>query len=181
MTAIAHACADPETARFIPLIPTPYTEDHARAYVAFTRELGDRDRRPFAIADAETDELLGAIDVRLGEIGSIGYWVVPWARGRGVATTALSLLARWALEAGGVRRLELVTHPDNVASQRVAEKAGFTREGSRPHDPPFRDGTRESVLFARSRTEPVRQPVGSRASRDRVRGGSPPDRPPAGA
>jgi RimJ/RimL family protein N-acetyltransferase len=47
-----------------------------------------------------------------------------------------------------VRRLELITHPDNVASQRVAEKAGFVREGARIHDPPFRDGRRESALFA---------------------------------
>jgi RimJ/RimL family protein N-acetyltransferase len=147
--AITRACADPETARFIPLMPSPYTEEHAREYVAFARKLGGEGRRlPLAIADGDTQELLGAIDVRLGEIGSIGYWVGPWARNRGVATGALRLLAGWAIREGGVRRLELVTHPDNVASQRVAEKAGFSREGTRLHDPPFRDGRRESVLFA---------------------------------
>jgi len=172
--AIARACADPEIARFIPLIPTPYTEGHARAYVAFTRELRERDRRSLAIVDAGTDELLGAIDVRIGEIGSIGYWVGPWARGRDVATQALRLLAGWALDAGGVRRLELVTHPDNVASQRVAEKAGFTREGTRPHDPPFLDGSRDSVLFALSRRGELRQPAGSRASPGRGREAPPP-------
>jgi RimJ/RimL family protein N-acetyltransferase len=98
--------------------------------------------------NGDTDELLGAIDVRLGEIGSIGYWVGPWARNRGVATRALRLLGAWAIRDGGVRRLELITHPDNLASQRVAEKAGFVREGTRIHDPPFRDGRRENALFA---------------------------------
>lgn len=147
--AIVLACADPETARFIPLLPVPYTEEDARAYVAATRELQAAGRRlPFAIADGETGELLGAIDVRLGQIGSVGYWIGPWARNRGVATRALRLLADWALGDGGVRRLELVTDPDNVASRRVAEKAGFKQEGMRDHEPPFSDGRRESILFA---------------------------------
>src|SRR3712207_4021830 len=83
--AIAAACADPETARFTIHIPSPYTEEHARAYLELCEQGWERnERRPFAIAHAHTGELLGAIDVRLGEVGSIGYWVAPWARGRGV-------------------------------------------------------------------------------------------------
>jgi RimJ/RimL family protein N-acetyltransferase len=39
------------------------------------------------------------------------------------------LLARWALEEAGLARLELVTDPDNIASQKVAKHAGFRREG----------------------------------------------------
>jgi RimJ/RimL family protein N-acetyltransferase len=147
---IVRACSDPETVRFIPLIPVPYTENDARLYIEMTRAFrAGGSRVVFAIGDDEGGALVGAIDVRLGEIGSIGYWVAPWARNRGVATQALRLLAGWALREGGVRRLELVTHIDNVASQRVAEKAGFARRGTRAHHPPFRDGSRESVLFIR--------------------------------
>ena len=147
--AIAAACGDPETARFIPDMPSPYEEHHARAYVRATRALGRaRTRVQLAIVDASDGDLLGAIDVRLGEIGSIGYWVAPWARGRGVATCALTVLSRWAVTEGGVERLELTTHPENVASQRVAEKAGFRREGVLRAHIRFREGRRDSVMFS---------------------------------
>jgi RimJ/RimL family protein N-acetyltransferase len=106
------------------------------------------DRLPFAVADATTDSLLGAIDVRLGEIGSIGYWMHPDARGRGAATRAVVLVSRWAVTEGGVQRLELTTHPENAASQRVAEKAGFHREGVYRGHLPFREGRRSSVMFS---------------------------------
>ena len=50
------------------------------------------------------------------------------ARGRGLATAALRLLSEWALETLPIARMQLTTHLDNPASQRVAEKAGYTRE-----------------------------------------------------
>jgi len=101
-----------------------------------------------AIADHETGGLVGAIELRLGEEGSIGYWVAPRVRGRGVATRALILLARWAVTEGGVERLVLTTHPENIASQRVAEKAGFVREGVLRSDLRFREGRRDSILYS---------------------------------
>ena len=100
-----------------------------------------------AIADHETGGLVGAIELRLGEEGSIG-WVAPRVRGRGVATRALILLARWAVTEGGVERLVLTTHPENIASQRVAEKAGFVREGVLRSHLRFREGRRDSILFS---------------------------------
>ena len=155
--AIARACADRDVARFIPHIPTPYSEDDARAYVQLTHELHeDGDRLPFAIANAETGELLGAIDVRLGDEGSIGYWIGPWARNRGIATTALTLLSQWAIDEGGVRRLLLMTHPANFASQRVAEKAGFRRVGTTSDHLPFQDGTTDALVFELLQSAAVR-------------------------
>lgn len=143
------ACADADIARFIPAMPVPYTEADARSYVTFADDAWrGSERRPFAIVDAETGTLCGAIEVRLGDVGSIGYWVAPEARGRGVATRALVLLSRWAVTEGGVERLELTTHPENAASQRVAEKAGFVREGVLRSHLRFREGRRDSVLFS---------------------------------
>jgi RimJ/RimL family protein N-acetyltransferase len=164
IAAIAEACRDADTIRFIPHIPVPYTEDDARRYVAVTREW-ERDgaRLALGIAAAESDELLGAIDVRVSDEGSIGYWIHPAARGRGVATRALRLLSRWAIEQGGVRRLELTTHPANGASQRVAEKAGFHRVCVVEREIRFRDGTTTVVVFELSdppSTEPQTQPHG---------------------
>jgi [ribosomal protein S5]-alanine N-acetyltransferase len=146
--AVAVACDDPDTARFIPGMPSPYTVEDARAYVeSCDRAWRTRERLPFAIVD-DADRVLGAVDVKLGEVGSIGYWIGRAERGRGVATRALLLLSRWALHDGGVERLELTTHLENLASQRVAEKAGFVREGILRSHLRFAEGRRDSVLFS---------------------------------
>lgn len=147
--AIAAACVDSEIARFTTEVSQPYSEAHARAYVAHAeREWAAGQQRPLAIADARSRAFLGAIEVRLSDPGSIGYWVAPGVRGQGVATRALVLLSRWAVTEGHVERLELTTHPENVASQRVAEKAGFVREGVLRSHIRFREGRRDSVLFS---------------------------------
>jgi RimJ/RimL family protein N-acetyltransferase len=150
VAAIAAACRDPDMARFIPHLPSPYTERDAVEYVKLTRawdRAGDG-RVALAIADAANGRLLGSIDVRLSATGSIGYWVAPWARGAGVATRALILLSRWAIREAGVQRLELFADVENTASQRVAEKAGFQREGVLRAHLAFRDGRRDSVIFS---------------------------------
>jgi RimJ/RimL family protein N-acetyltransferase len=143
---VVAACQDPELARFIPGFPSPYGEDDARNWIA--ARSGAEDSRTLLIVDASSGELYGAIEVRLGETGSIGYWTAKAARGRGIATRATRLLARWAVTEGGVQRLELTTHPENIPSQRVAEKAGFTREGVLRDHAKFREGRRDSVMFS---------------------------------
>jgi RimJ/RimL family protein N-acetyltransferase len=123
-------------------IPTPYTIDDAEAWVERCEGMWrDATSYPFAIADAASGAFLGSIE--LSSEWTIGYWVAPGARGRGVATRALRLLCSWASQ----RPLRLTTHPDNAASQRVAEKAGFRRIGTVTQESPFRDGERESILF----------------------------------
>lgn len=88
---------------------------------------------PLVIADARGDDLLGSIS--LMELdweqrrGDIGFWLAPWARGRGIATRAVRLLSRWALQTLPLARLQMGIYPSNRASQRVAERCGFVREG----------------------------------------------------
>jgi ribosomal-protein-alanine N-acetyltransferase len=62
--------------------------------------------------------------------GSIGYWLLPGARRRGLATRAVRLISDWAIEELGIRRLRLYAEPDNERSQRVAERSGFRRIGT---------------------------------------------------
>jgi RimJ/RimL family protein N-acetyltransferase len=122
--AITAACQDPEIPRWT-RVPSPYTEQDARAFVSEAAE------GSFAIVDARTGELLGSIGVRpLGDgVGQIGYWIRREARGQGVATRALGTISKWAFDTLALARLQLITEPENQASQRAAEKAGFQREG----------------------------------------------------
>jgi len=127
--AIVEACQDPEIPRWT-TVPSPYTEEHAREFV--TRGIPGRQyQRQLAIVDAHSDELLGSIGLFSVEEGvaEVGYWVAAPARGRGVAVRAVRLLAAWGFEARQLPRIQLHTLPGNRASERVAEKAGFTREG----------------------------------------------------
>ena len=84
----------------------------------------------FAIVDV-TDGLLGQIGFAASDhyqSAEAFYWLTADARGRGVATRALSLVADWAFE-GGIERLFLLVHPENEPSHRVAQRCGFSREG----------------------------------------------------
>ena len=130
--AIATACSDKEIQRWLPL-PSPYDESHALEYVAMMEEDAATGRGfALAIVDPGSDRPLGSIGCRMARargVADVGYWIVPNARGQGVATTALRALSDWVFANLHPARIELVTDPDNVASQRVAEKAGFVREG----------------------------------------------------
>jgi RimJ/RimL family protein N-acetyltransferase len=148
--AVAAACQDAEIARWLALVPQPYTDDDARFYVEECKRAAE-DRRPFAITDASTREVIGSIDMRINRLrtGHVGYWVAAQARGRGVAPDALRALSTWAFESLGLGRVELVTDPENLASQRVAEKAGFQREGILRSMLLNRDGgRRDGVMFS---------------------------------
>ncbi|MFI0355062.1 precorrin-2 C(20)-methyltransferase [Actinomadura sp. 9N407] len=85
------------------------------------------------VEDAATGELSGAIGIfrvdAPARAAEAGYGIRPGARGRGLATDALRTLAGWALRDGGLNRIELRIDVTNHPSIRVAEKAGFQREG----------------------------------------------------
>jgi RimJ/RimL family protein N-acetyltransferase len=59
----------------------------------------------------------------------LGVRVVPQARGRGAASMAPRLLTQWAFGELEALRLELLISVDNHASQRVAARCGYVREG----------------------------------------------------
>jgi RimJ/RimL family protein N-acetyltransferase len=87
----------------------------------------------FAVTDATSGEVIGSCGIgwsdRPQAVAEIGYWVRAGTRRRGVATRAVRLASDWAFAACGVERLQLRADVENGASQRVAERAGFQREG----------------------------------------------------
>ena len=87
---------------------------------------------PVVVVDATRDEILGGgalhhLDSERA-IVEIGYWLFPHGRRRGVATRVARMLAQHAF-ALGVQRVEGYVNVGNDASDRVLERAGFTREG----------------------------------------------------
>ena len=147
--AVWAACQDALNVRFLSL-PQPYTEAVARAYVARrVLDWASENERSFAITDATTGEALGCIarHLRAPHRAEFGYFLAPSARSRGIATRALRLVVDWSFETPGLIRLELYTHPENDASGRVAERAGFTREGVRRAWDLDRDGNPENDVF----------------------------------
>jgi RimJ/RimL family protein N-acetyltransferase len=150
VAAIVAICDDPEVARWT-RVPSPYTEHDAREFLAgrVLEELS------FAIVSAnDEDEVLGSIGLRdAGDgRGEVGYLVRASERRGGVASRALRLLSDWALsDVGGMARVQLTTHPDNVASQRTAERAGFRREGLLRSYMLIKGERRDAIMFARVR------------------------------
>jgi RimJ/RimL family protein N-acetyltransferase len=127
-TVVACIDGDPEITRWLDRVPQPYTLVDALAYVR--GELPSDEER-FAITDAATGRVLGSIGASVVHDGAreVGYWLREEARGRGLTTRALGLIVAWAFEQPELARVQLRADPENDASCRVAEKAGFTREG----------------------------------------------------
>ncbi len=148
------AFSDPVVQRFSWPRTTPYTEVDARDYFAAQEQARLRgEELNFAFVEPHDDEdVLGGgslYDVDLDQArAAVGYWLTPSARGQGVASHAVGLLARWAFDELAVARLELTCSPDNFASQYVAERCGFVREGVLRSHVPFKGSRRDTVVFS---------------------------------
>ena len=104
-----------------------------------------------AAARAETGDIVGGGTIHHLDaerrIVEIGYFVLPSSRGRGYATTIARLLAEHAFSLG-IERVAAYVNVGNTASERVLEKAGFTREGV-VRSMPKPDGRRiDKTLFS---------------------------------
>jgi ribosomal-protein-serine acetyltransferase len=104
---------------------------------------------PFVIL--EGDEVIGGIGCHrrplVRDIGEIGYWLRTDRTGRGYATEAAGALVGWGFDVLGLARLELRAGVANVASQRVAERLGFQREGRLRRGCPHPDGGYDCYLY----------------------------------
>lgn len=146
--------ADPLCQRF----SWPGTEPSTPEDIAAARHRDEQERQAgtalsLAIADATTPDLIhgsaSLYDVDPGQArASTGYWLAANSRGQGLATRTLRLLAAWAFTNLAVERLELTCAPDNVASQRVAVRCGFVREGVLRQHQWFQGRRRDTMVFS---------------------------------
>ncbi len=156
--ALAAIANDPDVSRWMTAgFPWPYRPDDAARWLAST--VHDDPVNNFAIVAGGV--LAGGIGImpQSGEhagVATFGYWLGRAFWGRGVATDAARTLARHALDARALRRLEANVFAPNVASARVLEKAGFRCEGRFREAYVQRDGTVcDGLLYARLAHDPA--------------------------
>ena len=123
-----------ELSRWMPWARPGYAVPDASEWIeAQAAARDDGSAFEFLVCDARGG-LLGACGInsinRGNRFANLGYWVRTSATRRGVAVGAVALVAAWSVEHTDLERLEIVAAVGNVASQRVAEKAGALREGT---------------------------------------------------
>jgi RimJ/RimL family protein N-acetyltransferase len=133
-----------EVYRWLPWCHPDYSLEDSRSWVKSQGEAWEqRGEYNFLIFEVGTGAFVGGVFLsqinQLNPSGNLGYWVRTGCTGRGAATSATMLAARFAFEELGLKRIEMVVAVGNSASQRVAEKVGATREGVlrrrlNPHD-----------------------------------------------
>jgi RimJ/RimL family protein N-acetyltransferase len=129
---LAALLADPEALRFT-RVPEPPPAGFARDWIArYERGREDGASEGFAAVDGD-GRFLGVglvphIDRAAREV-ELGYIVAREARGRGAGSEILRRLTRWAFDELGALRIFLIIDVTNGASERVAERCGYVREG----------------------------------------------------
>ena len=122
-----------EVSRWLPWCHPGYTLEESATYIESTRKAwAEESSFNFGIFDAQTGGHLGSISVnhivRQNRLANVGYWVRSAATKRGIASRAVRLTAQFAFEDLGLTRIEIAAIPENLASRRVAEKAGAQLE-----------------------------------------------------
>ncbi|MFD9002738.1 GNAT family N-acetyltransferase [Streptomyces sp. NPDC059582] len=155
--------SDPEFRRWnTPLNPVTDLDSARSSLRAKAEYAADGTSVNFRIADAASGTTLGHLGVNMINpalrSARVGYWVLPEARGRGVATRALALAVHWAHADLGLHRLELGHALGHDASCRIAERCGFRYEGTlrgEMFEAGRHDAFRDAHLHARLSTDPA--------------------------
>jgi len=154
---IVEACGAARSKRWVSTLPWPYTVMSARSdRDTMTVEESLARRVAWCVADPTTDDLLANVAVfDLGgddpSSGEVGYWTHPDARGRGIMTEAVGLVADHALSSTasgglGLRRLQLLAGAGNSASAHIARRTGFVEVGRERQAELLGDGSYDDLL-----------------------------------
>jgi RimJ/RimL family protein N-acetyltransferase len=140
----------------------PSSEARVREWFDRYRQDWEQEKGGHWAVARDSGEVLGRIALSsvsfdAGTAG-VGYWVLPEARGAGIATRALSALTAWALEIG-FHRLYLEHSTRNHASCKVATKSGYLLEGTKRSAGVHDDGWHDMHLHARVRADRPSSPA----------------------
>ncbi|MFB7503647.1 GNAT family N-acetyltransferase [Streptomyces broussonetiae] len=130
--AVYEAAQDPGIQRWT-TVPSPYLPEHASG---FTQKLvpdgwaqGSMFTFGIFLPDGELAGMLSLTMLSLG-VAEVGFWAAVQHRGRGYVTEATLAACRWIFTEVGVDRVEWRAEVGNHPSRTVAERAGFTIEGT---------------------------------------------------
>jgi RimJ/RimL family protein N-acetyltransferase len=152
LDGLVAACQDPEISRWT-RVPYPYGAADARAYLLQRHDaLHTGTAAPFAIVETgDRDHLLGSIALMRfswkNARAEVGYWLAKDARGQGHVTRAVRLITAWGFRSLALQRIDLMAATENPASQRVAERCGFTREAVLRSYLQGKDGRQDMVAY----------------------------------
>ena len=142
-----------EFSRWMPWCHEDYSFDDSVSFIEKTVEnWDDKTQFGFAIFDAETNEFLGGIGLNQPndshKFYNLGYWVRVSKHNKGTASAATRILAKTAFEDLPLNRVEILSAAENIASQKAAEKAGATREGTLRKRLIIGGRTHDAVMFS---------------------------------
>lgn len=123
-------CTDPEVV-LNTTIPQPYGLQDAEDFIALTARWWESGANATFAVELH-GRCAGSVDLRVeeGDWAETGYVLSPWARGDGVMTRALRLVLGWGFDELGLAGVTWKARVGNEASRRVAQKCGFTVEGT---------------------------------------------------
>ena len=141
---ITRACQDEEVQRWTK-VPHPYTREHAESFIKDK----NGELAAWAIIDSHSQEPVGVIGIHhvINGVASIGYWVAPWGRKSGAASTALRIIPTLARRICKAHTLHATIAETNTASQRTAERAGFTLIGNAADSCPNGDTQEQGLQY----------------------------------
>lgn len=142
-----------ETSPWLPWCHPEYTRGESEAWIRSRPEAWEKETEyTFAVFDSSSGKFLGSCGIhsitRTHQFGAIGYWVRTSATGKGVATRATRLTARFGFEELGLCRIEILVATGNDASMRIAEKVGAHKEGLLRKRIMIRDKMFDATLYA---------------------------------
>lgn len=148
----SYAC-DPSVTRFMDWGPNSI--DDTRAFLREAEQQAQKSPRrsfDFAVIDTESHALIGGAALTLTDAqhhrGELGYVIHPDFWSKGLATEATHDLLRFGFDHLHLRRISATCHPENHASSKVLQKAGFSYEGRMRDHLVVHGAWRDSLLYA---------------------------------
>jgi len=143
----------PELIKWMPWCHEDYSIDESRAWVESRDEAWETSvEYDFVVIDTGDRTLLGGCGLNhinyADRVANLGYWIRSNRTRQDIATRATLLLARFGFQELELNRIEIMAACGNKASQRVAEKAGATREGTLRNRIVIHDTLQDAVLFS---------------------------------
>ena len=141
---ITQACQDAEVQRWTK-VPRAYTRENAESFVINK----NGELAAWAIIDSRSQEPVGVIGIHhiIDGVASIGYWVAPWGRKSGAASTALRIIPTLARRIGKAHTLHATIAETNTVSRRTAERAGLTLIGNASDSCPDGSSSTQGLIY----------------------------------